>query len=178
MTATWSYKTKFKVTALALLLLGWVAYRFAVVQTLEIKEEISTLQDKLDLVDDAANRMNFINGRLRLLDQSIGDYSGVETTPRLISFAGSYCEDHGLVLAEIPEKHHYASDEYDLVTYRMVVSGPFKGLIQLLHRLETEPVAGKIQSAGLELYDNNGRSELLCTYYLQAIGKHPDVNNK
>lgn len=167
------YKKKFWLVVSAILLLAWIAIRFGFSKTLELKHKIGEMSTKIETIKDAPERLQVINQRLNKLDQYIGDFSGEDISPLLMEHAGKFCETNHMVLKELPEKHVFISNNYSIVTYKLVVKGDFKSLLRFLHELETNSVAGRIHSANFEIvYNvNNNQRELFCTYYIQAVGK-------
>jgi len=172
-TGEFIYKKKFWSTSGAILLLVWVAIKLGFARTVELKHEIDRINTKIETIQDAPKRLQVINNRLQKLDQVIGDFSGEDISPLLMESAGEFCEKNQMVIRELPEKHIFISNNYSIVTYKLVAKGDFKSMVKFLNEMETNSIAGRIHSSNFEaVYNvNTNRKELFCTYYIQAIGK-------
>jgi len=159
--------------AVAILILIFIAIRFGFAKTFQMKREIDQMSIKTEAIKDAPARLQSINQRLTKLDQFIGDFTGEEISLRLMERAGTFCESTHMVLKELPEKHVFISNDYSIVTYKLVIKGDFKNLLRFLRELETNSTVGRLHSADFETLDNvnNNQKELFCTYYIQAVGK-------
>lgn len=168
-----NYKKRFWVISGAIFILALLAIRFGFAKTFEIRRDINRISLKTEAIKDAPARLQVINKKLAKLDQYIGDFSGEEISLMLMERAGRFCESGNMVIKELPEKHVYISNDYSIVTYKLIIEGDFKNLLRLLHDMESNSVAGRLHSADFESFYNtdNNTTELSCTFYVQAVGK-------
>ena len=167
----WSNKNKFILLCAGAFFMFWISYRFAFSNTIDLKKECRDLENKMAKIENAPARLHHVRDELSKLEQLIGDVSADEISPLLIERAGSYCKKNHLVLKEVPQKHLFTQDEFGIVTHSLVVSGPYKKLVQLFDQLENHIGVGKVRSAIFEIEEDRKTKikSLNCTYYLQLV---------
>lgn len=166
-------KQKFYLHLAGVFLLVWLSFKFGFSRSFELKEQIVTMEQQLQTVQDAPLRLTRINEQLRRSEQLLSNVSGDETSPVIIGKIGSFCKRNGLILKEIPDKVDFQNDEFTISTYKVVVQGTFKKMVKLLDELEQNNEAGKLRAVSFQSeFDlREGRKKLFGTYYLQTIGK-------
>ncbi len=167
-----SYKKRFIRLIIGAVLLIWVSFKFAIMPSVELKQNLNQLKVQLKSIENAPYKLQTINKRLTDIEKQIGDVSGTEGSGGyLIDKVGEFCKRNRLVLNEIPEKHTFNKDEFKIETYKLVIQGSFINLVKLLHEVETKPVAGKVRSVTFESeYDlREKRKYLYGNFYIQSI---------
>ncbi len=163
-----SYKKRFYRIIIGLLFMIFLSYKFAFQNTLLLKGNLEKLKTELRKIENAPNKLIMIQQKLDKIDTQIGDVNfEVDKGGYLIDKIGEFCKRNDLVLNEIPQKHVFNKENFNVVSFKVLVEGPFKKQLQLLNEIEGKPIIGKVRSVCFESkYDLKMKKKFLYGCYL------------
>ncbi|MCW3787906.1 hypothetical protein [Plebeiibacterium sediminum] len=163
-----SYKKRFYRIIIGLILLICLSYKFAFQNTLLLKDNLEQLKTELRKIENAPYKLNMIQQKLDEIDTRIGDVNfEIDKGGYLIDIIGDFCKRNDLVLNEIPQKHVFNKENFNVVTFKVLIEGSFKRQLQLLNEIEDQPIIGKVRSVCFESkYDLKLKKKFLYGSYL------------
>jgi len=156
-----------------MVILFWMGFKFGITRTLQLKNQLDNMENKLAEIQDAPARLHSIEARPEELNRLIGDVSVDKVSPYLVEKIGKYCKKHSLVFSNMPRKHIFKKEDFTVATYTIKVEGSFNKILPLLHELEHSTSVGKVRSVVFEseYVLREKRKILEGTFYIQSIMK-------
>lgn len=158
------------VGALLLLILSW---NLAIYETVELKNNISGVEQELQGVERAPIQiakleaeLNQIQGNSKML------YSSVLTMrENLLAELDELTKKHSVNLKSFPEYYIQQKENFELTTSPIVLEGSFKNLLKLMDEFEKKNTSGKVSSAHFKIEESRrtGKRTLFLTLYIQSI---------
>ena len=170
-----SYKNKFFALIGLTILFAVIAYTLAFKKTFMIKEEYKKIKSQLEIVDKAPEEIARYEKKMReynsLLDIDLTENKDAQEI--LLEEISNYCEEHKMILKEMPRIHISSDQGYEVWTNTVVIGGDFIQLLKLLNNMEKQKVFGTISSVKFHSEENfrSRRRFLTMTMYIQNI-KH------
>lgn len=143
-----TYKQKFRFLIVGFLLMALLSYIVSIRRTLDLRSECNALENQLVQLDDAPQRIAFLQKRLKKIEEVIGSnhVNSLDFQEALLERASTYCQSSGLILREFPETHRYSDQNFEVETNRIVAEGTFVKLLLLVYNLEQTFPLGRIVS--------------------------------
>jgi hypothetical protein len=167
-----SYKQKIKLTGLGALLALLLCYRFSISRTID---EYRLYADRSSVARGAAGATTLqgIQAKERRVAAMVGRYALDTLLPEknLLSVAGNYCKNNGLLLKEYRPFHFSRNDSIPVLTRIVTVQGAFIPCLKLWYAIETGGKVGKLSSAEFKSYTDplDKKTKLDCTLYIQNL---------
>ncbi len=166
-----TYRNRFFLLLLGLLILIWLAFAYGFSKTIDLKKQLKNKKFQLVEIQDAPSQLKHIKQQLELFEGKLGKISGDESGTYLIQIVGNFCQENNLMLHEFTPKHTFIKDGVVIITQNIIVKGSFKNSLLLLSLLEENPEIGNLRSVSFESQTDmkSGNKELFVSYYLQSI---------
>jgi hypothetical protein len=173
-----TYKQKFRLTMLVIVLFFLIAYRLSIKKTFEQKAVYKELSKNYSSIDRLPQAIASYQKSLQDLESVLGvkDSSGIEFRELLLEQVGVFCKEKGLSIIDFPEADIISGKDYHIITNPIVTKGSFHDQVLLLNFLEKEKPIGSIAGVCYELNEEKltKKQRLLQYIYLQQIIKIPD----
>lgn len=167
-----TYKKKLQVMLGGSALFLLLCYFVSINKTVSMIVESNKMEDLLNSVADAPNKINKIKARLLQIENSVikSDNENNNFQENLLEKVSKYCQVNKIILREFPQAHKYNQQNYNIETYTIAVEGPFVKLLKLVFALETTN-AGKMISVKFEskLDYKTNTNRLTATIFIQNI---------
>jgi len=169
------YKQKFQLLVAGLLILGWVSWKFAIGDTVQVASEAHTLRQRIEQAENASARIAQLKQQLQEVDQHFGaaEQSSTNIPEEMYDYVSRYCKLNELRMQAYPTPHQFTDQTHLIETELVTVEGDYIGLVQLLNELENE--FGKARVAAVNFYAEEDRktkkTRLYADFYLQTIRK-------
>jgi len=157
-----------------LIILLWIAYQFAIANTLEAKNRYNTLLKHKELTSNIPQQINYLKQQNRYFDSvlkknKINSESSFQNN--LLQIINSFTDKNGLTIISFNEPHLTVRNETLLKTYIFTVKGNFKQILELIYALEQIGTYGKISSIDFNKKKNYKRDLIFleCEIFLQRI---------
>lgn len=147
-----TYKKKVILLLVGSFLFVLIAYRLSIEQTFELKGECKLAEQKIALAQNASEKIQVYQKKLRILDQKIGTNisSGIDFQDLLLEEVSAYCKENKLVFRDMQLTHQFEKGNYQIETNFFSVEGTFVPLLKLVYNLETNYNTGQIASVRFE----------------------------
>lgn len=143
-----SYRTKNLLLLGGVLLVAYLSWSRAFSLTFALHDEIERTQERIEKAEGAQGRIDELKKELARMQGSIGvgEKEGSDPQQRLLERVGDYCDRHGLRIHSVPAPHHLRQDRLLVSSFFIEVEGDFRGLVELLHLLETEEQRAEVSN--------------------------------
>jgi hypothetical protein len=151
-----------------------VGYNFSVKRTLELKEDISAKNQKLEWLREKETEIPFLKAKIASIEKSYNSSDSSSVRDKLTAFISDFSEAHQCVVTEIPTCRTFKKDKMLVETNFFTVSGKFHDLLVLQHEVETKfKYLAKLTSIRFfSLKEmNTKRKKLFVTITAQSINK-------
>lgn len=167
-----SWKQKNRILLVAIIVLLWVVYAFAISNTIAARSDCDRMQLQLDSVEGAPDKLAELKSELTKFSLLTGGTNDTlrDMHEQLLNFVSVYCNDHNLQLREFTQPVRYAQQEWSVETHPLTVEGNYISIVQFIRALELSSM-GRIVSVDFHTrIDNKTKSKsLLATIYVQNI---------
>lgn len=170
-----TYKKKNQLLMVAMLVVLFLVYSFAIKKTLNIYNTYSVAEEKIALAANAPVMAAHLEKELMQMDIRLGNEKTKKqnTADALLELTTHYCQNNHAVLREFPKTT--VSDQGDLLieTNQFVVEGDFSTLINLVYVLEQKIKLGKVASVKYQLKKDFKTKEMVLTaaIFIQNVKK-------
>lgn len=176
--ASMTYKKRFRWLLIGIVFLLIISYLLAVKKTVLLFRECSSMQEKLESINEAPGNIQIIKNEILQIDGiiSAGDSSGADFRQLLLEKAGDFCLTNNITLKEFPASVHEIKNDYSLETNTVVLEGSFVSLLKFTYLLEQKYKIGKVASVDFSTkYDLIAKKNKLTEkIYVQNIKKKKD----
>lgn len=148
------------------LLLSW---RVAFSETLALKKDINRSEKSMQRYPDPEGSMEALRSQLQSLQKNhVSDPELIDE--ELMEVIGTHTKGFNLCLEEIPETHHFTSENYHVQTFRVRLSGNYRDLIRFIYFSEDNIRSCQVISLHFQRELHRKRGEKLCAeLYFQSI---------
>lgn len=168
-----SYRKKNIILIIGVLVLFWLSWNLALVETIELEEKVSHMELELESIKNAPEEIN----RLKMEIDKVNHQSEklhlsiMEMRKNLLLQVSTLADKYSLSLNSFPDYYVQSVENIELTTSPVVLSGEFKGMIQLIYDFEKNTKVGKISSASFEIKvsPRTKKRTLSLTLYVQSI---------
>lgn len=167
-----SYKNRFIVVTLLLVLFVPIAWKLAVKKTWECYRENRQLAERLKVAENAAVTLPALEAQLEQWNQTmVVDTLRGDVQNRLLNDISNLCHQNHLLLRQMPATQKTVDNSYQVETLNVQVAGTFHQLLKLLNQVEDPERSFNIVSASFILKEARGDQpeQLILNLYLQAI---------
>ena len=133
-----TFKQKNKFLLVAVMVLAYLMYAFAISNTLDAREACALQQSQIDSVKHAPAKLKALKSELALFASLTGDQSDTadDMHEHLLNFVSVYCNAHGIQLREFVQPVRFSQKEWLVETHPFTVDGSFTQIVQLIDALE------------------------------------------
>lgn len=171
-----TYRQKNKTIVIGALLFLVVVYQLALSKTWDLYVQNNALEEKLATVHESLKNKDEVENKQAVLEQRIASFfvDSLSHQDLLIETVSRYCHMHRILLRELPAMNTYTEGDFQVGTYKVVLEGDYKTLLQLVYLLEQKNKIGRVSSASFILkFDNKRKKDILSlVIYLQNIQLH------
>jgi hypothetical protein len=176
--ASMTYKKKFRWLLIAIPFLLFISYVLAVKKTVMLFRDCSSMQTKLESINDAPKNIKQIKNEITQIDGMISanDSSGTDFRQLLLEKTGDFCLANNITLKEFPASIHEIKSDYSVETNTVVLEGSFISLLKFTYLLEQKYKIGKVASVDFSAKYNltEKKNRLTEKIYVQNIKKRKD----
>lgn len=143
-----TYKYRFYILLGGIFIVSILTYKLAIKKTLELKAECSKIENELNSVGYAPQKISVLRKRLSEIEKLYGsDFEDLDKLQeKLLQHIGLTCKQYDLVLIELPEVHQYKNNDYVIKTFKVVVEGNYIDILKFVYDLEFKPALGRLAS--------------------------------
>ncbi len=147
-----SYQTKNKYLLAGTLAFGLLVYLLAIQPTLQLWQQNREQQKELALAQQAPAKIRALEERLATLQTRLGAYLITESDnqEKIVQIANSFCQQHGLILREIPVLQVEKNNQLEVVSTRIVAQGAFVNLLKMVYFFEQQHKMSRVTSVSFE----------------------------
>jgi hypothetical protein len=168
-----TYQQKNKVLLVGYLIFLFAAYQLAISKSWELYTQNKELEEKINSSSSNYRGKEELEKKRQLLDHRISSFfvDSVSHQDYLLGTISTYCNQHHVLIKEIPAMSKYIEDDFEVGTYKVVLEGDFIPLLKMVYLLEQKNKMGRISSVLFSLkYDNKRKKEILSMIlYIQNI---------
>lgn len=167
-------KGKLYLSIFFILIFGYICCRIAIVPTIAKYKEYQLLKKEVVLFGtNPAYKIKEFEKRIANYNRFlIKDLSNQDSN--VLSFISENEGINKISIASLPEKHIFSNHSSTIITYRLKLTGDFKGLLKYLNFLELSQNQGKILSVHYFINSFRGGVEVL---YLEVYLQYYLINN-
>ncbi|WP_299334894.1 type 4a pilus biogenesis protein PilO [uncultured Psychroserpens sp.] len=167
-------RTKNVLLIIALVLLAAIAYRYAIVNTLELKREYKRLGQDVDLLENMPSKLSSLKQRKIYHDSLLTRYQLGESSIQnsMLNTINTFAISNNLKVVEFIEPHKVAKNDLIVNTYQFSLEGHYNDMISLIHKLEQQTKFGEFINLNFKKYKNykTGKSYLQVNVLLRSFG--------
>ena len=161
-----------------LLFLCFLAYKLAILRTIEVFVKIQELSEKATNLEDLPQRMEAFTATLDNLERIIGgaDTSSAGVRQNILNRITVLGEQYPFSITDIPSGYLYREQDYEILINTFVLQGNFRDLLNVLYNLEKDVGSGKVVSSRFYIQKDylTRKPKLMLAIYLQHIKKIGD----
>jgi Tfp pilus assembly protein PilO len=132
-----TYQRRIVLYLLGVVLFIPITWKLGFKRTLELKQQQQSINQKLELVTTAPERINIIRKRLEHIDKLvINSDNETQLQNRVLTEISMICRKKGLLLHHMPPMYKEVDNNYLMETTSVAIAGNFHKLLGLLHTLE------------------------------------------
>lgn len=161
------------VLAIATLVAFFIAYQFAIKNTIKVRHTYKRLLKEEELLTNAESSIQYLQQQNRYLDtllqtHNVSVYNSFQQT--LLQKISSYTTENKLEITAFNEPHVFTANNTSQKTYQVAVKGNFIALLKLLHFVEQQKL-GTIISVHFEKKKNYRRNQqyVIVQLFIQKI---------
>lgn len=164
----YSYKQKLYALIAIGLLLAIVTYRRAISQTLQVRQNIESVNEQLSKIENADQKKQMIVNELSHIENMIG-ISGVDNNELQLDLINAVSQHDDIELYQFPTSHNAVNSEVQITTFRITVKGSYWNLMSFIYDLEKEIEKARVVSVSFEKKKSiqTREIELYATIYFQ-----------
>jgi len=159
-------KTKNILLVVGFLLVVMIAYKYAIANTLQLKQEYKTLQQDALFFDNMPLQLSSLKQKEIYYDSLLTAYQLGESSMQnsMLSAINTFASSHKLKVVDFVEPHSIQQSDLKVNTYQFTLEGHYNAIIALVYQLEQHTKFGEIINLNFKKQKNyrTGR------YYLQA----------
>ena len=160
--------------ALGIILL-FFCYKFAIKNTINLKNNISELNAQADAVRNAHIGIEDLINKKTSIENILGvnNVEANESQQSFLTLINEFSKNNGVFVSELPQSENAQQGEYTIETNIIVLQGGFINLLKTVYHLEQHPEIGKIISTRYKSERNIKTNKLILklTIYIQNFKK-------
>lgn len=159
-------KTKNIVLIVGFLLTVVIAYKYAIVNTLQLKSEYKTLKQEAIVFNNLPSQLSSLKQREKYYDSLLTKYQLNESSMQnsMLRTINTYAKAHNLIVVDFIEPHKIAQNDLTVNTYKFTLEGDYNAIITLIYQLEQQTKFGEIINLNFKKLKNYKTGK----FYLQA----------
>lgn len=164
----YTYKQKTIALGVIILLLGVVAYKRAVSQTLQVLNNIEVVEEQLSSLENSDQKKNQLMQELHAIESIIG-ISSIEGNELQLDLINAVSKNNQVELYQFPVSHEALNSNVRITTLSYTVKGTYWDLVRFIYNLEKDIKKAKVVSVKLEKIKSyrTQEIELYATIYFQ-----------
>lgn len=174
-----SNKLKIILLGIATLIVAYIIYNIAIIETIEIKRQLDNNIEQLNQMSNAKKQIKQLTRELARINQDFTSADVDQSKFReyvLEKINNSISKMDYVKLIEIPQEHCFRKNNYDIYTYSLLLEGDFFQLQRLVYSWETGFLKKKIRSVSYytKVDNKTGAESLMFKIYIQNIIHNED----
>lgn len=159
-------KTKNITLLFGFLLTLIICYKFAIVNTLEAKQEYTLLKKQEVLFGNTPKQLSILKQKEKYYDSILQKYqlNGNSIQNNLLKTINSFASTNNIKVVTFLEPHLYKQNDLLIKTYQFTLEGDYNSIIKGIHILEQKTKFGEIINLSFEKKKNFRTNK----HYLQA----------
>ena len=159
-------KSKNIVLVLGFVLIVVIAYKYAIANTLQLKNEYGSLQREALVFDNMPLQLSSLKQKERYYDSLLTEYQLRESSMQnsLLSAINAFADANQLKVIDFLEPHRIEQNDLAVNTYQFTLEGDYNVILSLVHQLEQHTKFGEI----INLNFKKRKDYRTGKYYLQA----------
>jgi hypothetical protein len=133
-----TYTKKCYALIAGLLIFFYVGYKMSFNDTLVLKEEISSKQEKLLWLKQKERELPALKAKMFEFEKAYAKNDSLSARDKLTSYISEFAEDNDCLVTEIPINSSFKNNNLRVQTNTFTVKGSFNKLLVLLNTLETK----------------------------------------
>lgn len=167
-----TYKYKFFVLIVFIMLASILIYRMAISKTIDKYGQCNKLKIDLEMINDAPQRIANIQIKLKRIENVIGSIDPtIQNQEAIFELVSNYCNQNHATLIEISNPVLTEKGDFLIETHRIELEGSFIKLNRFIYLLEQKYNIGHVVSVRFQTKQNRKtkRVRLHATVYIQNI---------
>ena len=168
-----TYKKRNIILLASVLILLYLSWNLAIGETVKLADQVSQIETDLKNLENAPNEIARLESELSQVKGKTDKlYSSVlDMRKSLLSEISDLANQYQLTLKSFPDYYLQQKEGIELTTSPIVLSGNFKGMVQLINEFENKNISGKISSTLFEIKESprTKKRTLYLTLYVQSI---------
>jgi hypothetical protein len=139
-------------TAIGIIAVWYIAYSFAIQNTIDVQRQNKELHHTIERIQGASQKIEDVQHTIARLQETHGSRYILQTDfqSALIKMIADFCEKNSMNITSIPTSHDFVKNEFLIQTYQLTVTGNFVQHVQLLAELESRLPGARITSGTFE----------------------------
>lgn len=139
-------KTKNILLVIGFFLIVIIAYRYAIVNTLQLKKEYGMLQKEALVFDNLPTQLSALRHKERYFDSLLTTYQLGESSMQnsMLNTINTYADANQIKVVDFIEPHRIKQQDLTVNTYQFTIEGNYNALLSLVHQLEQHTKFGEI----------------------------------
>lgn len=166
-----TYKQRNTLLIPVVIILLWVSYRYAILNTITLYSQVSTLENQM--ANHSPEKLVRLKSKLKKLNNKLNNYKFDDKRDKefILGITSDFCAKNKLTLSEFPEANIIEDETNRLETLTISAQGTYIGLLKLLHFLEHQNQVGRISSVHYysQFDHKNQITRLFAKIYIQNI---------
>ena len=161
-----SQKTKNIVLIVGFFIVVIMAYKYAIANTLQLKNEYKVLQQDALVFDNMPLQLSSLKQKERYFDSLLIKYQLGESSMQnsMLNTINTYADANQLKVVDFIEPHSIKQNDLTVNTYQFTLEGNYNAILSLIYQLEQHTKFGEI----INLYFKKQKNHKTGKYYLQA----------
>lgn len=166
-----SNKQKFRIIAVAIVVLIWVSYQFSFSKTIDLWKECNRLEQQQALIKEIPEQLPALTEKVEQLEKILGNSDSGDFSTLILEQVNTLCQKNNVILKEIPEKHVFSGENLIVETLDINLQGSFSDQLCIVSELEKGEAKARLRSLRLQTIINQstGERKLRSTLFLQSI---------
>ena len=167
-------KTKNIVLIVGFLLVVIIAYKFAIANTLQLKNEYKVLKQEAVVFDNMPQQLSSLKQREKYYDSLLTKYQLGESSMQnsMLKSINTFADANQLKVIDFIKPHKIIKNDLTINTYQFTLQGDYNAIIALIHQLEQQTKFGEIINLNFKKQKNykTGRFYLQASVLLKSFG--------
>ncbi|EDP71920.1 hypothetical protein FBALC1_12502 [Flavobacteriales bacterium ALC-1] len=159
-------KTKNIILVVGFLLTVLIAYKYAIANTLQLKNEYKTLKQEAVVFNNMPQQLSSLKQREKYFDSLLTKYQLGESSMQnsMLKSINTFADANKLKVIDFIEPHKMRKNDLTVNTYQFTLEGDYNAIITLIHQLEQKTRFGEVINLNFKKQKNYKTGQ----FYLQA----------